>query len=148
MLKNVKNLVVVVLLAVSGIANAQITIKETPVEVGYSKTGTIKVISVELGGGQYRFLFKDRQYNYISDWKSFTVSNAQTLKDFGSILEQQLNTPKGTELRLDIDDTSILIMTRKMMGMTYLSVLVSSKSGPTGYFNIEKKNLDTLFKNI
>ena len=149
MLKNVKNVLFVAALAVSSLVSAQITVKENPETVAKWSRG-LGVTMVEVtkySDNAYGVMYWDSQYTHITEYKSFMISSLDTFYDLGEIFKQQFKAKKNTELRIDVDGTSITIKTLKMLGVAYLNVYVHAPGEPMGVMMVDKVGMKKLFDN-
>jgi len=128
-------------------ANAQIKIiEDTSTEIGYMKLpGMDKNMTLTLDNGTYTMMYQDVQYQHITDHKYFTFTGKETLDGLYDIMTKQFKAPKKTELKFELDNNTITIITKKMLGKPYLLVMVKAEGQPLGGFNIEPKYMDKLF---
>jgi len=142
-----KTILTIAAIAISFSSFAQIKIiEDTSVEIGYMKIQLApKNIVVTLDNGTYRFMFKDIQYTQINEFKFFYFKGKESLDGLYDIMMNQFKTDKNTELKFELDDNTITIVTKKMLGMAYLQVYVQAPGQPIGAFNVEPKYMNTLF---
>jgi hypothetical protein len=148
MLKNVKKVLIVTALAVSGLSIGQITVTENPETIKEWKRGPVFMAELtKYSPDNYSLSYRDSQYQQITEIKSFSFNKLETYYQFGNILKEQIKAKKNTELRIDVDGNSILIKTDKMMGVGYLSLFISSPNEPIGVMMVDKVGIKKLFDN-
>ena len=65
-------------------------------------------------------MYQDVQYQHITDHKYFTFTGKETLDGLYDIMTKQFKAPKKTELKFELDNNTITIITKKMLGKPYL----------------------------
>ena len=127
--------------------NAQIKIiEDTSTEIGYMKLpGMDKNITLTLDNDVYTFQYKDLQYKQVTKYSSFSFIGKESLNGLYDIMTKQFKAKKKTELKLELGDNIITIITKKIFGSPYLQVIVEPKHFPSGYFNVEPKHMNKLF---
>jgi hypothetical protein len=138
--------IAVIFLSISSFAQIKV-IEKTSVEIGYLRLGLSmdKNIVVTLDNNYYTFMYKDIQYTQITDYKYFSFKGKENLDGLYNIMMEQFKAEKNTELNIELDGNTIIIVTKKMMGTPYLLVMVMAPRQPIGSFYVEPKYMDTLF---
>ena len=138
--------IAVIFLSISSFAQIKV-IEKTSVEIGYLRLGLSmdKNIVVTLDNNYYTFMYKDIRYTQITDYKYFSFKGKENLDGLYNIMMEQFKAEKNTELNIELDGNTIIIVTKKMMGTPYLLVMVMAPRQPIGSFYVEPKYMDTLF---
>ena len=127
--------------------NAQIKIiEDTSTEIGYMKLpGMDKNITLTLDNDVYTFQYKDLQYKQVTKYSSFSFIGKESLNGLYDIMTKQFKAKKKTELKLELGNNIITIVTKKIFGSAYLFVMVQAQGQPIGGFNVEPKHMNKLF---
>ena len=127
--------------------NAQIKIiEDTSTEIGYMKLpGMDKNITLTLDNDVYTFQYKDLQYKQVTKYSSFSFIGKESLDGLYDIMTKQFKAKKKTELKLELGDNIITIVTKKIFGSPYLFVIVQAHDQTIGGFNVEPKHMNKLF---
>ena len=146
---NMKKLILSIAIGILSIysTSAQIKIiEDTSTEIGYMKLpGMDKNMTLTLDNGTYTMMYKDVQYTHIDERKSFSFTGKESLDGLYDIMTKQFKAPKKTELKFELDNSIITIITKKVFGKPYLLVMVKAEGQPLGGFNLEPKYMDKLF---
>lgn len=134
---------------------SQLEKREVPksVNIGKVKSGLLKMAELSYmvtdNDTAYILLYNDLKYKQITVWGDVFFSGGYTVLDgFYNILIEAVDADKGKELSFKLGSTNITTLTRKMMGVKYVTLLIEKPGGSIGEATLNKAQINKLFDKV